>query len=459
MILKKAILGLYNKMPLSVKHAFSGYNSVYNFYQKAQWWPIERIKEWQLQRLKELVDYAYYNTKGYRELYEQAGVSPADINTLDDIKFIPSVTKEQLRANIGSFTAPKNKAGHLCLGVTGGSSGHPFEFYYDLKNADAEYAFIENAWASVGWTPKSIGVILRGTYIGDASNIIIKKSSTVYSMSSIYLTDSTYERYMSAIEQVKATYLHVYPSTISDLSNLIISHNDMGRLKVKQIFLGSENFYSWQEELVRKAFPAATLFGWYGHSERAVFSPWCEKSQKYHLNPFYGFTELLNGNTEVSEGEVGEIVGTSFWMYGTLFIRYRTGDFAEKGPSICPDCGRQYQLMNYIDGRKAEIIVGRDGRRISLTVFAGSIMHGRSFEHIKQFRFYQDEIGKIILYIVPFTGYSKEDEVQIDQSMSKFLGDDFDYSIQTVDELKKSASGKFTYLEQHLKVDRSDYDK
>ncbi len=164
---------------------------------------------------------------------------------------------------------------------------------------------------------------------------------------------------------------------------------------------------------------------WYGHSERAIWAPWCDKEERYHVNPFYGYCEILNGTQIVKEGEVGELVGTAFWMFDTPFIRYRTHDFAEKGPSYCEKCGRQFQLLNYIDGRLSEIIIGKTGRRISLTVFAGSIMHGKIFEHIKQFRFIQKIIGEVVLAIVPSENFVQEELAHLENGLKRFLGDDF----------------------------------
>ena len=456
MSIKKTLLGLYSKVPFEIRHSLTCYNKVYGFYDKAQWWSKDEIERWQFERLKSIISYAYYNTDGYRQLYDEAGVTPDCLLKLDDIKKFPFTDKALLRDNVKAFTASSSVAGHLCLGMTGGSTGIPFSFYYDLKHADAEYAFIENGWASIGWKPKDIGVVLRGTYLGDENNIIQKRNPYLYAMSSRYLTNDNYETYMSSIEGSGATFLHVYPSTIADLSNLIIEHQDEGRLKIKQIFLGSENFYPWQKELVKKAFPEAKLLSWYGHTERAIWAPWCEKEEKYHLNPFYGFTEILNGEEDVEEGQVGELVGTSFWVYGTPFIRYRTNDFAEKGSSICEKCGRNFQLINHIDGRLAEVIVGKTGRRISLTVFAGSIMHGKAFEHIKQFRFVQEERGVVKLLIVTNSQFSNEDKIHIENSVISFLGDDFTSSVEIVDSLQKSKNGKFSYLEQHLEIERAD---
>ena len=451
---KSTLLSLYNNMPPRFRHIDTCYNKVHDFYNEAQWWGREKIEEWQLKRLQTMVRFAYENTNGYRQLYNEAKVSPNDIRSLNDIRLLPFTSKELLRDNIDDFTVSKKNG--LYRTSTGGSTGKPFTFYADKKNSMAEYGFMYTAWESIGWNESDIGVALRGQYIGDNDHLIKKTGYHRYALTASFMTDANYGKYMELIAETKATFLHVYPSTLTDFSHLIVKNHDEGKLGIKHIFLGSENLYIWQKEIIKRAFPEARLMSWYGHTERALWAPWCEKEECYHLNPFYGYGEILNGDKDVEEGEVGELVGTAFWMFGTPFIRYRTNDFAEKGQDHCDRCGRQFQMINHIDGRLSEIIIGKTGRRISLTVFAGSIMHGKTFDHIRQFRFIQKEKGRLILTIVPSDAFDDDDLVFLKQGLNNFLGEDFVYEISMVDVLAKTKSGKFSYLEQHLPVERAD---
>lgn len=455
--LRSTLISLYHYLPPAIRNFRSNYRNVHDFYSYAQWWSKKEIETWQLMRLQDIVQYAYKYTRGYRSLYDEAGITPNDIQSLSDIKCLPITDKNLLRDNIKDFTVDQSIAGRLSRYTTGGSSGLPFEFYADYKNSGAEAAFIDSAWESFGWKSSDIGIRLRGNMLGDKDNIIKKAGFKKYLLSSFYLTEENYEQYIKAIKSTRASYLHVYPSTITDLAHLILSHNDEGRLNIKHILLASENLYSWQEDMIKAAFPSSRLVSFYGHTERAIMAPWCEKEEKYHINPFYGYTEVLNDkNIEVSEGEIGELVGTSFWMYGTPFIRYKTNDFAEKGPSYCEQCGRNFPVLNKIDGRLSEVIIGRTGRRLSLTVFAGSVMHGETFDHIKQFRFFQKEKGVVSLLIIPDHRFNNQDMHRLEGALKKFLSDDFEFTICLVDKLERTPRGKFSYLEQHLCVDRSD---
>jgi len=58
-----------------------------------------QIKQWQLERLKFIVNYAYENTNFYKQKYDKAGFHPRDLKTLKDIEKIPFLTKDEIIEN------------------------------------------------------------------------------------------------------------------------------------------------------------------------------------------------------------------------------------------------------------------------------------------------------------------------------------------------------------------------
>ena len=60
------------------------------------------------ERLKRVVTLAYNNCKPYRAKMDAAGVTPDDINSIDDIVKLPFTTKQDMRNNypFGMFSAP-----------------------------------------------------------------------------------------------------------------------------------------------------------------------------------------------------------------------------------------------------------------------------------------------------------------------------------------------------------------
>jgi phenylacetate-CoA ligase len=60
-------------------------------------------------------------------------------------------------------------------------------------------------------------------------------------------------------------------------------------------------------------------------------------------------------------GEVGELVVTPLYNYATPLIRYRSGDFVEKGPACT--CGRSLSTIARVAGRREHMFSFPDGRR------------------------------------------------------------------------------------------------
>ena len=53
----------------------------------------DALSHLQLVRLKKTVEHAYHNVEPYRKQMQEKGLTPEDIQTLDDLKLLPFMTK------------------------------------------------------------------------------------------------------------------------------------------------------------------------------------------------------------------------------------------------------------------------------------------------------------------------------------------------------------------------------
>jgi len=74
---------------------------IQQFHQKS----IEEVRKYQLQRLQKIVTVAYNSVPFYRREWDDIGLKPLDIQSLQDIKKIPILTKDKLRAHTDEFIA------------------------------------------------------------------------------------------------------------------------------------------------------------------------------------------------------------------------------------------------------------------------------------------------------------------------------------------------------------------
>jgi phenylacetate-CoA ligase len=414
--------------------------------QAARAWPPETVRAWQLEQLRNVVRHAYERTEGYRELYRQAGIHPEDIRRLEDVRHLPFTTKRLFQDNLEAFSDRRLRRDYV---TTGGSTGIPFGFYQTAVHQEIENAFMHSAWAAVGWNPRQVSAVLRGAFIGSAEKPWnYDHYGRVLELSSYYLTDKTLGVYRDAINRYRPQVLQAYPSSLQLLCTLLRPLPPAKRASFALILLGSENVYDWQLEQVREVFPAATVFAWYGHAERVLFAPWCAKRRAFHVAPLYGLPELLDDNDrEVNAGEVGELVGTSFHNFATPFIRYRTMDRAVRGPSSCDRCGHDGMMLECVVGRSHEIILTATGRRISMTAIN---MHDDIFDALRQFQFYQEELGRVVFRYVSKQPLSDRHRRTIHDRLMVKLGGDVDLSLAAVDEIPRTRAGKLSFLDQRL---------
>ena len=92
--------------------------------------PRPELEALQLQRLKDMVAYAYDNTVYYKRAFDEAGVTPDDIRTLDDIAKFPFIDKKTEREtqHVGSFfgemcSVPEEEV--IFMATSSGSTGVP----------------------------------------------------------------------------------------------------------------------------------------------------------------------------------------------------------------------------------------------------------------------------------------------------------------------------------------------
>ena len=85
--------------------------------------PREQLRELQLKRVQDLVKYVYERVPLYTERFDNAGVKPEDLKTLDDLLKFPFTVKQDLRDSypFGMFAVPMDQVSriHCSSGTTG----------------------------------------------------------------------------------------------------------------------------------------------------------------------------------------------------------------------------------------------------------------------------------------------------------------------------------------------------
>jgi len=450
---KQGLKYAYGSLPPRIRYG-KAFWETYNFLQESQWWSREKLEEYQMQQLSKLLQHAYENVPYYRKVFDERSLKPRDIQDFSDLRKLPYLTKAIIQENLPELVArnyPKSKLQYV---TTGGSTGIPLGFYHERGVSTAkEWAFMLTQWNRVGFKMGSRCVVLRGNVVSSASKGKFweyNQASKNLVLSSYHMADSLLPKYIEKIHGFKPDFIQAYPSAITILARHMKEHNVEPFPSVKALLCGSENLYPWQRELLEGVFKCR-VYSWYGHAEQAVLAGECEKSTHYHIFPEYGVVELVgnNGVVVAGDGESGEVVATGLNNFICPLIRYRTMDLAIPLDSKCA-CGRNYPLLERVEGRLQELIITETGRLISMTAIN---MHSDVFDNVKQFQFYQEKRGEVIFRIVKKEGYSNQDTEYIRNELYKKLGDDVNLVIQFVEHIPRTQSGKYRFLIQKLPIE------
>lgn len=448
---KKLVSGFFRVLP--AKTAFGKkFNNNIKFLSFVEWWSSEQIRQYQLERLYEILQIAYEKTKFYRQMFDSVGFNLNNFNTLDYLRKLPTINKQTIIDNLSDMCTKNINEGDVDYVSTGGTSGTPLHFYINAGRSAIEYAYLMASWQRAGYKLGMPMAVLRGRLVKPDKNGLYHEYDPIlrhHYYSSFHMNDENMAKYLEHISTIGNCFLHVYPSSASALAKFVLRCSRQAPTNIKGIISESEIVYPEQRQMIEEVF-GCRLFSCYGQSEKVVLAAGCEKSDTYHIWPTYGYFELLDeqGNAVTIPGQRGEIVGTGFINTVMPFIRYRTGDWAAYVDDHCPACGREHILIRDIQGHRIqEVLIANDGSEISWTALN---MHDDTFLNVRQFQFMQEKPGSAVLRIVPADGFLQHDTEKIQRNLGNKLNGRVTFSIELVKEIPLSERGKAIYVDQRI---------
>ncbi|MEK6299581.1 MAG: phenylacetate--CoA ligase family protein [Acidobacteriota bacterium] len=447
---KSILKPVYYRLPPSI--CYSPYFSpTLKLLDESQHWDEGRLLEFQLGKLRAILRHSAVHVPYYRRLFRSAGFDPERLQDLTNLRQLPMLDKETVRANFQDLIAENVAPSDRYYFTTSGTMGKPLGFYNTRRAAGREKAFMLAQWARVGFHHRDLRAILRGSLVRTRRHWSYDPSERAFVFSNFHMTPDNVARYARVMRDKQLRFLHSYPSAVVDFARHLEGLS-IAAPRFRVILASSENLYPGQRESIESFF-GARLFSWYGQTECVILAGECETSNNYHIFPEYGVAEVIkqDGAPAQLEGDAGELVGTSLDNFAMPLIRYRTDDWAVIGPASCP-CGRAYKLLKETRGRwHQEMLVGRLDNLISVTALN---VHTDVFDRVQQVQFYQREKGKVELRIKRRPEYSERDSRRILQAMNEKVGDTMEIALSFPDEIPLSPIGKFRLVIQELKTSR-----
>ena len=322
--------------------------------------PLERLRALQLERLQGTVRHAYENVALYRRKFDEAGVGPDDIRSLDDIRLLPFTTKADLRETypFGMFAVPMSEVRRIH--ASSGTTGRPTVVGYTAGDLDR--------WADLVARSLSAAGIRAGDRVHNAYGYglftgglgahagIERLGATVIPMSG-----GQTARQAQLIQDFEPDAILCTPSYLLTIADALEAAGvDPRSTSLRVAVLGAE---PWTNEMRREIERRLDLVAVdiYGLSEvmgPGVASESALTKDGPHIWEDHFLPETIDGETgePVVDGELGELVFTSLTKEAFPVIRYRTRDLTRLQPGTAFPAMRRIEK---ITGRNDDMIILR----------------------------------------------------------------------------------------------------
>jgi phenylacetate-CoA ligase len=412
---------------------------------KYQWKDLRQIEQVQFKKLKAILKHAYYYVPYYHRLFSNAKIKPEDIRNFEDMRKIPSISKQDIQRNFPDMVARGVNISRLPFGITSGSTGTPLKVIHD-------YLFTRGTSAASGYILFECGVRKSDNFVtvwGRESESIQWGKKYVRLWGAIGETVVPLFpplKLVNVLRLIKPDVLNTFPSVLCTLSNY-----DVSGINPRIVFTQGESVTQHFRDLCQKML-GSELFETYGSVEFGSLAFECNEHHGLHMITNSALMEFVDETGEyVSSGEQGEIVVTGFLNHVMPFIRYRIGDLGIQTDEKCT-CGRSWPLIKSIQGRINDYLVLPSGRKISwlylirvLRVILYNKISRENVFTVSQYQIIQDRKDRIIVKLVKGKEFNPEMLEQIRRSLKKEfdkLGENLEVVTQIVNEIPMERTGK-----------------
>ncbi len=324
--------------------------------------PREDLTALQLVRLKNQCERVFANVPFYRKRFEEMGITPADIRSLDDIARLPFTEKQDLRDSYPyqMFAVPKETI--VRLHASSGTTGKATVVGYTKRDVQNWAEMMARCFMAAGLNSSDLvhNAFGYGLFTGGLG---VHYGVETLGATVIPMSGGGTKRQIQLLKDFGATAITCTPSYALFLHEAALAEGiDMRDLPLRVGVFGAEPWTEAMRKDIESKF-GITAVNIYGLSE--VMGPGvaqeCAEAQcGMHIFEDHFLPEIIDPKTGevLPAGASGELVLTTLTKEAIPLLRYRTGDITSLDYTPCC-CGRTHVRMTRIMGRSDDMLIIR----------------------------------------------------------------------------------------------------
>jgi phenylacetate-CoA ligase len=319
--------------------------------------PREQLNKLQVKKFQRIMDWAYTHSKFHRSLYQQAGIEPGDIKTMDDIAKVPKVEKGMMRDIQNKEPYPYGDM--LCVPL------EKVTEYRQTSGTTGQPVYQPDTWQDWEWWADAWATILfaqgyRSTdrvFLPFGYNVFVAFWAAHYGSEKLGCEVVpggvlNTEARLLKMQEVKATAFMATPTYVlnmADTAKKKLKIDPARDLKIQRITCAGEPGASipTTKQRMEQAW-GAKVYDHIGATEIGAWSFEClEQSGGLHVNEGLFLIQIEDVQTGkiIDEPEhPGKMVITAFDRYAQPCIRFDSKDIIQWHDQQC-SCGRTFRMI------------------------------------------------------------------------------------------------------------------
>lgn len=407
---------------------------IFNELLKSQYWPYEKLRDYQLEKLNDLLCKAVHSSAYYKEVLSKSDLPVKSLKEYETC--IPFITKEIIRKQTCRL-----KTQHFYNGfkhASSGTTGVPLILYNSVIAESYREAGMLRFLSWWNIKPYEPNILLWGQKAtAHSNNGITAKIRSVfrnrYDMDAFALCPETFKNYYEDLILIKPKFIRGYKSALLQLAELIEENKlSTDRIKLKLAIVTSEVLYEKEREYIERILkcPVANE---YGASDAGQIGFECPQGSMH----IFEEAEYVHVNSE------NELIVTELYNDLMPFINYKNNDRIILSENQC-SCGRTLRIIKRVEGRNEDFVIKQSGERITPMLFIYIICElddiglGNS---IAKWKIIQNK-NQFKVVLVPKPGYNAKVGEYIRKRMREEIGEDISVELCLVESIPRDKSGK-----------------
>ena len=393
----------------------------------------DELEAIRLRRVRSLVRHAFENVPYYRRLFQEAGLDPGDIRTVEDLRAVPISTREELRGAGSDLFARGFDPSAAMTARTSGSTGRPWSIYRTEGENRLRRALDFRSMRCAGVRPRDL-VVTLGPVKPAARPLGKLGLYRTLHISPMLEIDEQIER----LRRLQPSVLLIYPSSLRAVLRRAGSLSAVATPRM--LITGAEPFDDPLRRRVLAERPVETR-NFYGAVEAGRIAFECATREGLHVNADWVDLDLL---PEDGVGGGRPVVITNLFARSMPILRYRLGDRCERIEKPC-SCGSALPLIRPPLGRDWERIELPSGKLLSPFGISASVVW---LPELLQYRVIQKRIDWLVIQMQCEASPSTDALAAVRARLERYVGEPMRIDLELVDRIEEIAGKARVYVSE-----------